>query len=102
MTPAARDIIERTMAACDGWPTPTEGAIEALCGHVRDCLRELDRLADLLSRARTGTEPDGSACWCDEDELREEQNEADARSEYGAPEPEHTRLCREITEALHP
>ena len=48
MTPAARDIIERTMAACDGWPTPTEGAIEALCGHVRDCLREIDALTAAL------------------------------------------------------
>ena len=52
MTPAARDIIERTMAACDGWPTPTEGAIEALCGHVRDCLREIDALTAALDEAR--------------------------------------------------
>ena len=94
MTSVARDIIERTMAACDGWPTPTEGAIEALCGHVRDCLRELDRLAALLSQARTGTRPDGRGCWCDPEEQAVEYE--------GPGAADHTALCREITEALHP
>ena len=76
-----------------------EIGVELACLREETCrqLITIIRLKAILSRARTRTRPDGSGCWCDEDELRNEQNASrDTGSEY----PEHTVLCREITEAL--
>lgn len=64
MTPKARDRIERTLAACDGWPTPTEAAMDALFGHTRDCLREIDRQERIIARLREALRDivDGQGC----------------------------------------
>ena len=55
---------------------------------------EVVRLRSLLFRTRTGTRPDGSGCWCDPEERRNEFG-LGASTEWA-----HTALCREITEAL--
>ena len=58
-------------------------------------------LRSLLSRARTGTRPDGSPCWCDEEEMAIEGTAVnEGQEESPTTLSGHTALCREVAEVL--